>query len=158
GAAIDFQRTEVREFFIENALMWLLDYRADGLRFDAVHAINETDFLTDMAATIRAAIPADRHIHLMLENEKNDASLLTNGFTAQWNDDGHNVLHHLLTNEHEGYYADFSEQPTQKLARFLSDGFIFQGEKTLKGHARGEPSAHLPPTSSILFLQNHDQV
>jgi maltooligosyltrehalose trehalohydrolase len=163
GAAIDFQRTEVREFFIENALMWLLDYRADGLRFDAVHAINETDFLTDMAATIRAAIPADRHIHLMLENEKNDASLLTNGFTAhgftaQWNDDGHNVLHHLLTNEHEGYYADFSEQPTQKLARFLSDGFIFQGEKTLKGHARGEPSAHLPPTSFILFLQNHDQV
>ena len=158
GAAIDFERKEVREFFIENALMWLLDYRADGLRFDAVHAIQETDFLLDMAKQIREAVPAGRHIHLMLENENNASSLLTQGFTAQWNDDGHNILHHLLTNEHEGYYGDFCDNSTEKLARFLQEGFIFQGEKTSKGHTRGEPSAHLPPTSFILFLQNHDQV
>lgn len=158
GAAIDFRRAEVRDFFIENALMWLLDYRVDGLRFDAVHAIQEQDFLVDMAAHIRATVPAYRHIHLMLENENNSASLLHQGFTAQWNDDGHNVLHHLLTGEDEGYYADFANRPTEKLARFLSEGFIFQGDITHKGTYRGEPSSHLPPTAFILFLQNHDQV
>jgi maltooligosyltrehalose trehalohydrolase len=158
GAAIDFRRNEVREFFIENALMWLLDYRVDGLRFDAVHAIQETDFLVTLAAQIRAAVAADRHIHLMLENENNCATLLKQGFTAQWNDDGHNVLHHLLTGEQEGYYTDFVEQATAKLARFLSEGFIFQGEITRHGKPRGEPSKHLPPTSFILFLQNHDQI
>lgn len=158
GAAIDYRRLEVREFFIENALMWLLDYRIDGLRFDAVHAIRETDFLVSMAARIRAAIPADRQVHLMLENENNSATLLDEGFTAQWNDDGHNILHHLLTGEREGYYADFAENATAKLARFLSDGFIFQGEKNHHGNTRGEPSSHLPPTAFILFLQNHDQV
>lgn len=158
GAAIDFRRAEVRDFFIENALMWVLDYQVDGLRFDAVHAIEDTGFLRDMAAQIRAAVPAERHIHLMLENEHNNATLLTEGYTAQWNDDGHNILHHLLTGEHEGYYADFSDQPTAKLARFLNEGFIYQGDATRKGKLRGEPSAHLPPTSFILFLQNHDQV
>lgn len=158
GAAIDFQRNEVREFFIENALMWLLDYRVDGLRFDAVHAIQDADFLAAMAAQIRAAVPAERHIHLMLENENNSATLLSQGYNAQWNDDGHNILHHLLTGEHEGYYADFSERATEKLARFLSEGFIYQGDTTRHGKPRGEPSGHLPPTSFILFLQNHDQV
>lgn len=158
GAAIDFRRLEVREFFIENALMWLLDYRVDGLRFDAVHAIEDTDFLVTMAAQIRAAVPAERHIHLMLENENNCATLLSQGFSAQWNDDGHNVLHHLLTGEREGYYADFADNATEKFARFLREGFIFQGEATHHGRCRGEPSGHLPPTAFILFLQNHDQI
>jgi maltooligosyltrehalose trehalohydrolase len=158
GSAIDFCRTEVRDFFIENALMWVLDYRIDGLRFDAVHAISEKNFLIEMASRLRSAIPAERHLHLVLENEENSAFLLEQGFDAQWNDDGHNVLHHLLTNEDEGYYADFCQDATQKLARCLKDGFIYQGDTTRHGKARGEPSAHLPPTSFVLFLQNHDQV
>lgn len=158
GASIDFRRQEVRDFFIENALMWVLDYRVDGLRFDAVHAISEKDFLVEMAMRIRGSIPPARHVHLMLENEENDPALLQQGFDAQWNDDGHNVLHHLLTDEQEGYYSEFADSPTVKLARFLSEGFIFQGEKDRRGHVRGAPSGHLPPTSFILFLQNHDQV
>lgn len=158
GAAIDFRRQEVRDFFCENALMWILDYRVDGLRFDAVHAISEKDFLVELAMRIRAAIPASRHVHLMLENEENDPLLLQQGFDAQWNDDGHNVLHHLLTGETEGYYREFAEAPTVKLARFLGEGFVFQGEQDRRGHQRGAPSGQLPPTSFILFLQNHDQV
>src|SRR3954468_18032379 len=39
GPAIDFRRAEVRSFFTENVLYWLMEYRFDGLRFDAVHAI-----------------------------------------------------------------------------------------------------------------------
>jgi len=158
GWAIDFRRQEVRDFFCENALMWVLDYRVDGLRFDAVHAISEKDFLVELAMRVRAAIPASRHVHLMLENEENDPALLQQGFDAQWNDDGHNVLHHLLTGEQEGYYSEFAEAPTVQLARFLAEGFVFQGEEDRQGRARGAPSGHLPATSFILFLQNHDQI
>lgn len=158
GPAIDFRKPQVRDFFCENALMWIMDYRVDGLRLDAVHAIRDQEFLVELAERTRAAAGSDRHVHLVLENEDNRASLLQQGFTAQWNDDGHNILHTLLTGEREGYYADFIESPTQKFARFLSEGFIYQGEKTRRGHTRGEPSAHLPPTAFVLFLQNHDQI
>lgn len=158
GAAIDFRKREVRDFFCENALMWINDYRFDGLRLDAVHAISEKDFLVELAKRVRAAIPSGRHVHLMLENEDNSSSLLNQGFNAQWNDDGHNVLHYLLTGEDEGYYADFAQSATPKLARCLREGFIYQGEMSHTGRNRGEPSAHLPPTAFVLFLQNHDQV
>lgn len=158
GAGIDFRRPQVRDFFIENALMWLLDYRVDGLRLDAVHAIPDQDFLIELARRCRRAVPAERHVHLVLENEGNSVELLENGYTAQWDDDAHNVLHGLLTDEHEGYYADYAEQRTEKLARCLSEGFVFQGQADRRGHVRGQPSGHLPPTSFVLFLQNHDQV
>jgi len=158
GSSIDFQKQEVKDFFCENALMWVIDYRIDGLRIDAAHAINDKEFLIELAERVHHAILPSRHVHLILENEHNSANLLEKGFNAQWNDDGHNVIHHLLTGEQEGYYADFVESPTKKLARCLSDGFIYQGEITQHGESRGEPSSHLPPTAFVLFLQNHDQV
>lgn len=158
GPAIDFRRREVRDYFFDNALMWIQDYHVDGLRLDAVHAIDERDFLLELADRLHASIPSTRHLHLVLENENNDAELLQRGFVAQWNDDGHNVLHHLLTGEHEGYYADFAEDATHKLARCLREGFIYQGETTRHGTARGSSSGHLPPSAFVLFLQNHDQV
>ncbi|WP_376099213.1 malto-oligosyltrehalose trehalohydrolase [Roseomonas sp. CCTCC AB2023176] len=159
GAAIDFRRPEVRAYFEEAALTWLRDYRFDGLRLDAVHAISEQSWLDALATRVRREI-TDRHVHLVLENESNTASKLSpHLFDAQWNDDGHNVLHPLLTDEREGYYEDFAEDGARKLARVLEGGFLFQGEVMPHlGRPRGEPSAHLPPTSFVLFLQNHDQV
>jgi maltooligosyltrehalose trehalohydrolase len=157
GAAIDFRRPQVRDFFIDNALMWVNDYRLDGLRFDAVHAIESPDFLQAMARHIRESV-GERHVHLVLENEHNQASLMQEGYDAQWNDDGHNALHVLLTGETEAYYEDFAHQPTEKLARCLSEGFIYQGDVNRKGDARGEPSGHLSPSAFVLFLQNHDQI
>ncbi|MGE8045097.1 malto-oligosyltrehalose trehalohydrolase [Pseudomonas monteilii] len=158
GASIDFKRPEVREFFIQNALMWICEYRFDGLRLDAVHAIDNPDFLKELARRVRAAVEPGRKVWLVLENEHNQAFLLEEGFDAQWNDDGHNALHVLLTGETEGYYQDYEDQPIQKLARCLGEGFVFQGQKNRHGKARGEPSGHLPPSAFVLFLQNHDQV
>lgn len=161
GGAVAVDRPEVAAYFRENALMWLDDYGFDGLRFDAVHAIENDAFLDALARDIRAAIGPDRHIHLMLENEGNDAQRLgAEGYDAQWNDDFHNVMHVLLTGEHDAYYEDFAEQPAQKLARCLEQGFIYQGEPSPHqgGKRRGSPSAHLSPTAFIAFLQNHDQV
>ncbi|RON95929.1 malto-oligosyltrehalose trehalohydrolase [Pseudomonas moraviensis] len=158
GAAIDFRRPEVREFFIENALMWLLEYRFDGLRLDAVHAIEDPDFLSDLARRIRQQIDPTRHVWLTVENELNQSSLLEIDYDAQWNDDGHNALHVLLTGETDAYYADYAAQPTEQLVRCLSQGFVFQGHITRHGEPRGEPSEHLPSTAFVLFLQNHDQI
>ena len=67
---------EVRRFFTENALYWLMEYRFDGLRFDAVHAITEADWLDEMAAQVRATVEKDRHVHLVLEHDGNVAAHL----------------------------------------------------------------------------------
>jgi maltooligosyltrehalose trehalohydrolase len=164
GQAIDFRQPPVRDFFTENALYWLTEFRFDGLRFDAVHAISEKDWLVEMAKRVRAGMPAGRHVHLVLENDDNGAALLarspTRLFDAQWNDDGHHALHVLLTGESEGYYCGYSDKPAARLARCLSEGFIYQGEPSpfADGKPRGEPSSDLPPTAFVLFLQNHDQV
>ena len=158
GAGIDFERREVRDFFLDNALMWLLEYRFDGLRLDAVHAIDNPGFLQELAQRVRQQVDTGRHVWLVLENELNQASLLKHDFDAQWNDDFHNVLHVLLTSETDAYYSDFAQDPTAKLARCLGEGFIYQGDTTRHGHARGEPSGGLPPTAFVAFLQNHDQI
>jgi malto-oligosyltrehalose trehalohydrolase len=160
GPAIDFRRKEVRRFFTDNALYWLIEYRFDGLRFDAVHAITEPDWLDEMAAEVRETVEPDREIHLVLENDNNTASHLARDFDAQWNDDGHHIFHVLLTGEHESYYRDYADDPAARLARCLKEGFIYQGEPShhRDGKPRGTPSGNLPPTAFVLFLQNHDQI
>ena len=160
GGAVAVDEPAVAAYFRENALMWLQDYRFDGLRFDAVHAIGNPAFLDMLATDIREAIPG-RHVHLVLENEHNDADRLApGGYDAQWNDDFHNVLHVLLTGESDAYYADFAERPAERLARCLAEGFIYQGEPSpnQEGKPRGSPSAHLRTSAFVAFLQNHDQV
>lgn len=159
GAAIDFRRPQVARYFIDNALMWINEYRIDGLRLDAVHTIEPQVFLEELGATIRRSCqPRGRQVWLVLENEHNAAGLLRGDYDAQWNDDAHNVLHVLLTGEHEGYYADFARNPTADLAKALAEGFVFQGQHDRRGISRGEPSQDLRPTSFVLFLQNHDHI
>lgn len=160
GDAIDFRQPLVRQFFAENALYWLREFRFDGLRLDAVHAIHDPTWLDDMGRFVRANLDIDRHVHLVLENDDNEATHLPGPFDAQWNDDAHHVLHVLLTGETDGYYGDYSEDTTGQLARSLMEGFVYQGEESghRQGAARGQPSGHLPPTAFVNFLQNHDQV
>jgi malto-oligosyltrehalose trehalohydrolase len=170
GDAIDFDRREVREFFIENALYWLEEYRFDGLRFDAVHAIRDPrspDILEEIAGRVRNRFDGTRLVHLVLETDRNTAHYLrrqSDGrpryYVAQWNDDIHHAFHVLATGEREGYYRDFAERPVDRLVRCLSEGFAFQGEpfQHWQGRSRGERSVHLPPGAFVSFLQNHDQV
>jgi maltooligosyltrehalose trehalohydrolase len=173
GKAINFdgpQSRIVRDFFINNVLYWLNEYHFDGLRFDAVHAIIDDStphFLGELAAGVRASVAEDRHIHLILENDHNQARYLQRGedccpraYDAQWNDDIHHALHLLITDERDGYYSDYVDQPIDRLGRCLVQGFSYQGEPSIfrNGHARGESTAGLSPTAFVSFLQNHDQV
>ena len=158
---------DVRAFMVENARYWIEEFRFDGLRLDAVHAIlddSDRHILHEIAETVQEAI-GDRHVHLVVENEDNDADLverLVDGrpryYTAQWSDDIHHALHSAATGEKEGYYRDYAGDHN-RLAKALAEGFVFQGEVMQHmGKPRGKPSAHLPPTAFISFIQNHDQV
>jgi malto-oligosyltrehalose trehalohydrolase len=170
GAAVNYDgeaSTPVREFVIQNAVYWVNEFRMDGLRLDAVHAIIDESprhLLDELSERVRAAA-SGREVHLVLENEHNEARRLSRSSagspeacTAQWNDDVHHVLHVAATRERTGYYADYAGDD-EKLGRALAEGFAFQGETMpFSGRPRGEPSAHLPPTAFVAFIQNHDQV
>ncbi len=158
GKAIDFTRREVREFFLDNALTWIMEFRFDGLRLDAVQAIDDRSWLEELRHVVSETTESGRFVHLILENENNDAGLLRDGFTAQWNDDAHNALHVILTGENEGYYGNFSPDPIMALAAVLEEGFFFQGQlSSVTGKPRGSASSDLPADKFIFFLQNHDQ-
>ena len=172
GAAINFDgagsRT-VRDFFVHNALYWLEEYHADGLRFDAVHSIQDDSpvhVLTEIARAVRSHIGGRRHVHLMLENDENQTRWLgvrpglPGCFDAQWNDDVHHCVHVAVTGEQDGYYRDYAERPHRLLGRALAEGFAYQGDASgyRHGRARGEASTHLPSTAFVSFLQNHDQI
>jgi len=162
GAAIDFALDPVRRYFIHNALYWLEEYRFDGLRFDAVHAIIDDSprhILDDIAAAVHARDP-DRHVHLVLENDANQARFLAVGkYDAQWNDDSHHAYHVLATGESDGYYVSYADAPAKHLARCLAEGFAYQGEvSAFSREPRGEGSRHLPPGAFVDFMQNHDQI
>jgi len=169
GAAINYDGVSsapVRDFVINNALYWINEFHADGLRLDAVHAIiddSSQHLLDELSERVRASVRG-REVHLVLENEDNEARRLVRtagkacAYTAQWNDDVHHVLHVATTAESTGYYGDYTNDDV-KLARALAEGFAFQGEMMpFRGRPRGEPSAHLPPTAFVAFMQNHDQV
>lgn len=178
GAAINFEAAPpVRDFFIQNALYWLNEFHFDGLRFDAVHAIQDDStphFLNELADKIRAGIASDRHVHLVLENDDNQARFLGGGeaqskkpalFNAQWNDDFHHAAHVALSGEASGYYEDYDAATSNKpalghLARCLLSGFAYQQEPSPYRHneIRGERSDQLPLTAFVNFLQNHDQI
>jgi maltooligosyltrehalose trehalohydrolase len=171
GSVIDYRVPQVRAFAIENALYWLGEYRFDGLRLDAVNAITvtgEIPILHDLSLAVgQLAADTGRHIHLVLENGDNRASLLDpvqnpprGKYRAQWNDDYHHAWHVKLTRERQGYYGDYQLSPLGDIARSLGCGFVYQGEPSAYrgGRPRGEPSGGLSPAAFVNFLQNHDQI
>lgn len=173
GKGINFDGAEsraVRDFFIQNALYWLTEYHFDGLRLDAVHAIiddSTPDILTELADTVRKTMESDRQVHLILENERNQAGYLQRTkqcrprtYDAQWDDDIHHALHVLITGETDGYYFDYSKRSLDQLGRCLVSGFAYQGDASFykNGERRGESTEGLPLTAFVSFLQNHDQI
>ncbi|MDB5911598.1 MAG: maltooligosyl trehalose hydrolase [Ramlibacter sp.] len=170
GAAINFDGPDsgpVRDFFIHNALYWIEEYRFDGLRLDAVHAISDDSgkhVLEELSERVRAATPG-RHVHLVLENEDNGyrhlaATPQPGRFDGQWNDDFHHVLHVAMTGETQRYYHDYGDGPLDLLARAFTHGMVFEGSRRKEGGARTDVRATPPqPLSALVnFAHNHDQV
>lgn len=167
GSGIDFTQPMVRQFYYENACMWLSEFDLDGLRFDSVHEIKTEArdlFLDQLANAARKDKP---NAKLIVENASNLASLLERTgqdepkkYTAQWNDDIHHVLNFLVTGEATGGYEDQTKDPIADLEKALADGFVHDGEADGEsdGSTRHEPASRLSPDAFVSFVQNHDQI
>jgi len=160
---------EVRAFFIGNALMWLRDYHLDGLRLDAVHALEDhraLHFLEELAAEVQAlAALLNRELVLVAESDANDPRLVTSreaggyGLTAQWSDDFHHTVHAAITGERQGYYADFGSMAA--LAKTYTKVFFHDGTwSSFRGrtHGRQVDVYRIPAHRFLGYLQDHDQV
>ncbi|MGW1719950.1 malto-oligosyltrehalose trehalohydrolase [Streptomyces sp. NPDC002156] len=162
---------EVRAYLLGSALAWLRDYRIDGLRLDAVHALRDTrarHFLEELSTAVDAlAAELGRPLSLIAESDLNDPRLVTPraggglGLHAQWSDDFHHALHAALTGESKGYYEDFARAPFAALAKTLTGGYFHDGTySTFRGRLHGRPLDRTRVAAHRLlgFTQTHDQI
>ena len=162
---------EVRDFLIGSALAWLRDYRLDGLRLDAVHALVDTralHFLEELSTAVDGLSGAlGRPLFLIAESDLNDPRTTAPreagglGLHAQWNDDFHHAVHTAVTGEAQGYYADFAAAGPGALAKVLTHGFFHDGTwSSFRGRHHGRPLAGAggPAYRLLGYAQTHDQV
>jgi maltooligosyltrehalose trehalohydrolase len=156
----------VRQFFIENALHWLIEYHLDGLRLDATHAIADdspTPFLAELASAVRTNIDG-RRVHLIAEDARNVNTIARPtteggwGLDGVWADDLHHQIRRHVAGDREGYYADY-EGTTADIAATIRKGWFYSGEMSrYRGRPRGTDATGLPAHAFVVCLQNHDQV
>jgi maltooligosyltrehalose trehalohydrolase len=172
GAAVNLDdpgSDEVRDYIVGNALRWLRDFHIDGLRLDAVHALQDrraVHILEEISAEADAlAAATGRSITLIAETDMNNPRLITPreaggyGLAAQWNDDFHHAVHAAVTGERQGYYGDFGTMAG--LAKTLAGAYFHDGSwSSFRGRRHGRPVDTLttPAYRFIGFLQDHDQV
>ncbi len=171
GPALNFSEQgsdQVRRFFIESAVQWITDHHADGLRLDAVHAIVDPTakpFLEELTAAVHeAGAAAGREVLVIAESSANDPSLIAPvdrggiGCDAVWNDDFHHALRVAVTDDTDGYYADFAGGAAD-LASALANGWVYQGQYSgTRGRKHGRPVVDARPEQFVVFSQNHDQI
>lgn len=170
GSSIDLDQRAVRDYIIDNALMWLGEMHVDGLRLDAVHALHESasspvHILQEIAERVDAlSAYVGRPLSLIAESDLNDPIMILPreaggyGLTAQWVDDWHHAVHVALTGETEGYYADFADP--QALPKTWTGGFYHDGTfSSFRGRDWGAPlPAAVPSWRLVTFAQDHDQI
>lgn len=166
GKALNFDdehSEQTREFIVHNALYWIEEFRMDGLRLDAVHAIfdtSSTHILEELCRRSRAVAPG-RRVHFILESDDKMWHLLTRdqaarpvSCTAQWNHDVQQLA--ALAFVRDASDAE-STVLTERLGRALVEGFT----TTLAENASfrpAQPPRQIPPGGFIAFLQSHDVV
>lgn len=159
GDALDYTHPVLRRLVLDSALHWLTEFRFDGLRLDATHAIidpSERQLLTELAERVARLSP--RRL-LIAEDERNEPELLgVPGMDAVWADDFHHALHVTLTGEQDGYYAGYRPGPGE-LAGAINSGWIYTGQPwPLTEAPRGRPAESLPAEAFVYCVQNHDQI
>jgi maltooligosyltrehalose trehalohydrolase len=131
GPALDYAQRGVREWALQNAELWTREYRIDGLRLDAVHAVFD-DSPTHVLKELRERVEG---IVISEMGPEDFRPLDEWGHDAMWLDSLHHELHALLTGERDGYYAHFGSV----------DGLV-------RELTRGRPER------LVVCAQNHDQV
>lgn len=170
GPALNFDDAycdAVRQYFLQNALMWLDEFHVDGLRMDAVHAI--WDFSTEhFMQELKDAVTelektAARKKVLVAELDLNNVRYINAqdkggyGLDGQWVDEFHHALHSIVTGERDGYYEDFGEMV--HLEKAFRDTYVYNG--TYSPHRKkifGSDAGNHPYDQFVVFSQNHDQI
>jgi maltooligosyltrehalose trehalohydrolase len=166
GKAINYDDAEcdpVREWAIQSACFWVGDLRLDGLRLDAIHAIEDSsarNVLEELATRVRGRNP---RAVVIAESGMNDPRVTRPadrgglGHDAAWADDFHHALRVLLTGDRDGYYADFGR--VADLAKAFRRPFVHDGTwSEFRRRRFGAPAFDRPPEEFVVFDQNHDQV
>jgi maltooligosyltrehalose trehalohydrolase len=159
GDAPNFAFLPMRRYVVENALYWLDDFRFDGLRLDATHALFDPS-PTHVVAELAGAVAERRPKRLIVaEDERNDPSLVTRfGIDALWADDFHHATRVTLTGERDGYYAAYAPG-AETIARTIRRGWLYEGQQNpLSGKRRGASADELSAEHFVYCIQNHDQV
>lgn len=170
GKALNFDDAwcdGVRQYFIENVLMWFRDFHIDALRMDAIHAIKDlspTHILKEMKQNVNSLTQATgKPYYLIAEVDLNDTKFIDpleeNGYglDGQWVDEFHHALRVSSGNTKTGYYSEFDG--LEHLAKsykevYVYDGIFSQHRKKTFGTKIG---AH-QGKQFVVFSQNHDQV
>ena len=170
GQALNFDdeySDEVRNFFLQNAMMWLEEFHFDGLRLDAVHEIIDRGAkhflqgLSEVADELETR--TGRRIVLIAESDLNDARMVSPykeggyGLEAQWVDDFHHSVHTYLTGENNGYYSDFGR--LEFLKKTLQQAFVYDGiYSEFRKKSVGNSPSICKPHNFVVSIQNHDQI
>ena len=152
----------VRHFLLQNVRYWLEDFRIDGFRLDATHAIRDRSEkhllaeISELASAHAAFVTA--------EDERNKADFLRPAseggiqLDAVWADDFHHSARVMLTKESHSYYGNY-EGSIRELAETLQHGWYYRGQKNSRNlRGRGTACQHVAPERFIHCISNHDQV
>jgi maltooligosyltrehalose trehalohydrolase len=170
GSAINFDDNGcdgVRDYFIENALMWFRDFHIDALRLDAVHAIKDlgaVHILQEISRrTAILSAQTGRIHHLIAESDLNDPRYISDiqnnglGMDSQWIDEFHHALRVTAGEPKKGYYSDFNG--IEDLAKSYKDAYVYTGTfSEERNRTFGKEATGHPGKQFIVFSQNHDQI
>lgn len=160
----------VRDLIIGSVLAWVRDHAVDGLRLDAVHALDDRGSATHLLAELADAVRDEgersgRTVALVAETDRNDPQTVRPralgglGMDGQWADDLHHCIHVAVTGEDDGYYVDYADA-LPLLAHTLANGLAYDGRHS--AFRRRVVGAPVPPDVSlrrfVACVQNHDQV
>ena len=156
----------VREFFVTNARYWIEEFRFDGFRFDALHAIRDrsSEYIIGAAGHAAREAAGARSIILIAENDRQEIRMVRprsdggEDMDGMWNDDFHHSAVVALTGRKEAYYSDYNGTP-QEFISAAKYGFLYQGQSlSWRKALRGSPAFGVSPEAFVCFVENHDQI
>ncbi|QNL52349.1 malto-oligosyltrehalose trehalohydrolase [Olivibacter sp. SDN3] len=170
GAAVNLDDAYcdgMRQFIIENMLMWFRDFHVDALRLDAVHAMKDFSskpILRQMRLILdQLSKYTKRPYYLIAECDLNDPKYIRStekggyGMHAQWVDEFHHALRVSVGEPAKGYYTDF--KGVTDLAKSYRDAYVFDGQYSGHRHKYfGDRVTANKGEQFVVFSQNHDQV
>jgi maltooligosyltrehalose trehalohydrolase len=166
GRAINYDDAycdPVREWVLQSAAGWVRDFGIDGLRLDAIHAIFDSSAEHIVEAVARRVHAVRQDALVIAESGLNDPRVMRPrarggyGCDAAWADDFHHALRTLVTDDRDGYYAEFGH--VADLAKAYRRPHVHDGTySSFRRRRFGAPADDVPVERFVVFSQNHDQV